>query len=112
MRVPNNFRIRKGEYGSDESYGNNGAFFIPSKGLTFKIIVSDGMDWEHVSVSLPNRCPTWQEMCTIKDIFWENEETVMQLHPPKSEYVNHHKYTLHLWRPIKQEIPRPKTIMV
>ena len=25
--------------------------------------------WEHVSVSLRNRCPTWDEMCLVKDIF-------------------------------------------
>jgi hypothetical protein len=44
--------------------------------------------WDHVSVSLPNRCPNWQEMCFIKDVFFDAHECAMQLHPPKSENVN------------------------
>lgn len=30
------------------------------------IIASWGGGWEHVSVSLARRCPTWEEMCIIK----------------------------------------------
>ena len=29
------------------------------------IIASWGGGWEHVSVSLRNRCPTWEEMCRV-----------------------------------------------
>ena len=47
-------------------------------------------------------------MCAIKDMFFDHEETVMQLHPPVSEYVNIHPYCLHLWRPNNGRIiPRP-----
>ena len=53
---------------------------------------------EHVSVQLFKRIPTWEEMCEIKDIFWEDEEMVVQIHPKKSEYVNITE-ALHLWRP-------------
>jgi hypothetical protein len=73
---------------------------------------SDGYKWEHVSVSTHDRIPTWEEMCFIKDLFWDAEDTVIQFHPPKSEYVNQHPYTLHLWRPIGAEIPRPDSILV
>ena len=31
FHVPNKFRIRAGRYGSDESYGNNGAFDVRLK---------------------------------------------------------------------------------
>lgn len=48
------------------------------------IIASWGGGWEHVSVSLSNRCPTWEEMCMVKDIFWGEDECVIQFHPPKS----------------------------
>lgn len=76
-------------------------------------IVSAGEGWEHVSVSRKSRCPSWEDMCRIKELFWDDEDCVMQLHPPKSEYVNYHQYTLHLWRPIDgQKIPRPPAIMV
>jgi len=68
--------------------------------------------FEHVSVSLANRCPTWDEMCKVKDLFWDEEDTVVQFHPPKSEYVNQMKYCLHLWRYTLGEFPRPKKIEV
>lgn len=54
--------------------------------------------WEHVSVSLPKRTPTWAEMCFVKDLFFEEGETVIQLHPPKSQHINIHEFCLHLWR--------------
>lgn len=45
------------------------------------IIASWGGGWEHVSVSLSNRCPTWEEMCMVKDIFWGEDECVIQFRP-------------------------------
>ena len=58
----------------------------------------NGKPVEHVSVSLRRRCPTWDEMNIIKDIFWDDEECVIQFHPPKSKYVNAFPYCLHMWR--------------
>lgn len=75
-------------------------------------IASDQEGWEHVSVSLRARCPTWDEMCFIKDVFWDDEETVVQFHPPKSEYVNHHKFCLHLWKQIDMAVVTPPSIFV
>ena len=63
----------------------------------------NGCVLEHVSVSLRRRCPTWDEMCMVKDIFWADEECVVQFHPPKSKYVNFHPYCLHLWRKVGWE---------
>lgn len=135
FHVPEKYRVRNGYRGSDASYGNNGAFFIPNRAgrtralstreatsVPLTVIASDGVSvpdesadlagWEHVSVSLPTRCPTWDEMCYVKSIFWDDEDTVMQLHPPKSQWVNNHPYCLHLWRPVAVEIPLPPSIMV
>jgi hypothetical protein len=58
-------------------------------------------------VSLANRCPNWPEMSFIKGIFWDWRETVMQLHVPVEDHRNLHPYCLHLWRPLRAEIPRP-----
>lgn len=104
------YELFKGILGNEK----NGAFKIPINNKTFNVIASDGMDWEHVSVSIDNveRCPKWNEMCKIKEMFFEDNETVMQLHPVKAEYVNIHEYTLHLWRPLKEKIPLPNKIMV
>ena len=71
------------------------------------IIASWAGGWEHVSVSLRNRCPTWDEMCLVKDIFWRDDECVVQFHPPKSEYVNLHPYCLHLWKKIGEAVELP-----
>lgn len=89
-----------------------GSFRIPLSSHDIALVIADnGMqnrDWEHVSISLPdcNRCPTWNEMCEIKDMFFDDEEAVFQIHPPKSEYVSFHEYCLHLWKS-KKPFPRP-----
>jgi hypothetical protein len=109
--VPNQYRVRTGMYASDDSMTDCGAFFIPNRferrGPPLKVIASNEGGWEHVSVSLPHRCPTWAEMCLIKDLFWSDDEAVMQLHPRRIDYVNHHPNCLHMWRPIEAELPLP-----
>ena len=117
FHVPNQYRVRKGAFGSDDSIGNAGAFFVPNRSsrlgaVPLKIIASDAQGWEHVSVSLPDRCPTWLEMCNVKAMFWDDEDAVMQLHPPRSEWVNNHNFCLHLWRPTEGLIPLPPGWMV
>lgn len=77
-----------------------------------RVIFSDGEGWEHVSVSTLTRTPNWAEMCVIKDLFWAPEDTVIQFHPPRSEYVNNHPFCLHLWRPIGESIALPPSILV
>ena len=76
------------------------------------VIASWGGEWEHVSVCPSNRTPDWNEMCAIKDMFWNYDEVVMQIHPAKSNYVNLMPNCLHLWRPIGQEIPVPPILYV
>lgn len=110
--------------GSGAQYGDSfGAFIIPGpNNQPLRVLVSDGdfeaaglseeFAWEHVSVSLPNRCPNWPEMDFIKNIFWRDDETVMQLHVPRVEHKNLHPYCLHLWRPLRAEIPRPPSLAV
>lgn len=99
--------------GSNESYGNNGMFVVKvSHGQRLKVKATDQLGWEHVSVSRDDRTPTWSEMCQVKDMFWDEEDCVVQYHPPKSDYVNNHLFCLHLWRPIGIELPRPPSFMV
>ncbi len=121
MKVPEKYRFKKGMMGSDSSYGNNGVFVIPHYKISFyeiNCIVSDGMGWQHVSVTISStqrkveRCPTWEEMCYVKSLFWDNNETVIQYHPPESEYVNNHPYCLHLWKPDNVQLPLPDSLMV
>ena len=108
------YRHTKGFAGSDSRYGNNGLFFIkcPYTKKKLKVIASDGLGWEHVSVSLDNRIPLWVEMCFIKDLFWDKSEIVIQYHPRESNYVNNHNFCLHMWRPLNENIPEPPSEMV
>lgn len=76
------------------------------------IIFSDGLGWEHVSVSTPGRCPNWPEMCFVKNLFWSADDVVIQFHPAASEYVNNHPYCLHLWRPQGITLPTPPRLLV
>lgn len=65
--------------------------------------LADG--WEHVSVSTERRIPNWTEMCFVKNLFWDEEDCVVQFHPPASRYVNRHPYCLHLWRHASFPLP-------
>lgn len=91
-----------------------GMFNIPGSSTRNRLIViaSDGMEWEHVSVSKKYECPTWSEMCRVKELFWDDEDTVVQIHVPKSRHINIHPYCLHLWRQIDREVNLPPEIMV
>jgi len=108
----NQLRIRTGALVSEDSSGNNGAFMVPWRGNHYGVLCSDGMGWDHVSVSLPDRCPTWDEMTYITQLFFKDDETVMQLHVPPVEHMNNHPFCLHLWRPQDQDIPKPPPGMV
>ena len=75
-------------------------FLIPTvtEMATISAINFKDDDFEHVMLNPQNRLPTYEEMVSLKDIFWEQGEVTMQVHPAKSEYINIQKYTLHLWR--------------
>jgi len=128
---PNQYRrrgIEMGRWYSDDSYGMNGAFSIPLNGFGHKVvancIVSDGRcedeapafaGWEHVSVHMvefgKQKTPTWDQMCVVKDMFWEPEECCVQYHPAKSQYVCDHDHVLHIWK-WRDGFPTPPIILV
>jgi hypothetical protein len=99
-------------------YGNAGddtcgVFQLKSgRGEEIRVIASSGEGWDHVSVSLEKRCPTWEEMEQVKRMFFKDDETAMQLHVPPSAHISHHPYCLHIWRPSREEIPMPPDWMV
>jgi hypothetical protein len=87
---------------------------IQIRGWKGTVVVSTGAGWDHISVSplKSNYTPTWDDMCAIKDIFFYEEEAVIQIHPPKSEYVNEKKNCLHLWRANDKDMILPPYWMV
>ena len=107
------YREETGPYGSPAGFPC-GLFLIPFQSYTLRVLVSDGRTdgWEHVSVSLNNRTPNWREMCFVKDLFWFEEEVVVQYHPAKKDYVNFHPNCLHMWRNIEKPIECPPWTLV
>jgi hypothetical protein len=89
-----------------------GAFEVPCGVITLRVIASNGEDWDHVSISVKGRCPTWQEMEYVKRMFFKPNETAMQLHVKPDDHISVHPFVLHLWRPHKLAIPLPPKIMV
>lgn len=102
---------------------NNGIFIFPvDKKIRLYIIASSATDevpWEHVSVSVKNhkgyelhRCPTWEEMCRVKSLFWDTDDVVVQFHPAEKDYVSDHHYCLHLWKQPGVNLPTPPPIAI
>lgn len=128
---PNEHRLKlAGHWASDDTFGMNGAFSIPLEGFGHRVIanciVSDGsapevqgipgLQWEHVSVHVVEyglqKIPTWAQMCAVKDIFWNEDEAVVQFHPAKKDHINHNPNVLHLWRPRGGVFPMPAKVCV
>ena len=78
------------------------------------VICSTGAGWEHVSVAPFKKyyIPSWNDMCDIKDLFFNDDEAVIQIHPPKADYVNNLENCLHLWRCTYKEMVLPPSILV
>jgi len=95
--------------------GEDGGYFelpSPSTGRVLRVIASIGEGWEHVSVSLNNRCPNWTEMELVARVFFNEDEYAIQLHVPPKEHVNCHPFCLHWWRPMDGIIPHPPNHLV
>lgn len=112
------YRIVKGEWATMAATGPQGLFLVRLRlNAECKVIASDGRDWqagglpmplwEHVSVSMETRCPTWLEMQEVKEMFWQPNEVVVQYHVDTEDRVNLHRYCLHLWRCPAHDFPRP-----
>lgn len=127
MRNEPNTRIEKyrdndNPIGESPSGKNWGWFKIVRTDPVLKIrnavlrVTSSGSDknsgWEHVSVSLAHRCPTWDEMCFVKNLFWHESETVLEFHPEQTKYINKMPYCLHLWRKIGENHELPPDMYV
>lgn len=81
--------------------GQIGFVKLPDCGTCSIVVGTDEGGFEHVSVSPKHkyRIPTWDDMCALKDLCFDDEEEVYEIHPKKSEYVNMQENCLHLWRP-------------
>jgi hypothetical protein len=126
-------RVRSGPWATTPDWGLTGVFIVQApSGAKLHIgahsgegkmvavdhpsgdrkVISASTGWEHVSVQTGHRTPTWNEMCFVKDLFWEKEECVVEYHPPLAQYVKFNAHCLHLWRPKHATIPMPSVSLV
>ena len=95
-----------------ENDGIGGKYYDKYSGKFLNFIFSYQMGWEHLSVSMPNKTPSWDQMCVMKDIFWNEDEACVEYHPKKEDYVNNHQHCLHIWKPTNETLPLPPSILV
>jgi hypothetical protein len=114
LHLLDKYRMHQAEiaYYGERGDAGNGIFVVPGLGVGLHVIASNGDGWDHVSVSLPDRVPTYEEMVSVKNMFFKDDETAMQLHVPLAEHINFHPNCLHLWRCQTKDIPRPPEWMV
>lgn len=118
MKSPDRIRIALGNAGAQliepESIGR----LDDADGCAYqvgglRVLASWGGSWDHVSVSAgwgpkgATRVPSYAELESVRRMFFEDHETVVQIHPPLGKYVNFHPYVLHLWRHQEIQIPLP-----
>ena len=112
--------VIKGKAGNT---GLGGSYYDSISGKWLNFIFSNQLGWEHLSVSTPSKTPTWDQMCKMKEIFWKDDETCIEYHPAKDQYVNMHSHCLHIWRPViddnflnepesKEQFPVPPHFLV
>lgn len=103
----------------------SGAFRIPMGNRFACVIADDGVTndgpgsptgWEHCSVHMQTVhgeiAPSWNEMSRVRDLFWGEDEVIMQLHVAGVNHIDINKHVLHLWKPLNQTIPLPPKELV
>jgi hypothetical protein len=76
--------------------------YVTDSGCRIFVGVENGR-W-HLSISHPERYPTWDEIKTARYQLVPNDVTMAMLLPPKERYVNIHPNCFHLWE-IREVFP-------
>lgn len=63
------------------------------------VIVSKDAGLWHMSISRTDRLPTYDELKDARYHFLSDVKYIVQIFPPKSDFVNVHQFCLHLWEP-------------
>jgi len=108
------FRIVSGALASEEAKGRSGAFsFVPTKKEVNIIAIADAGDnddtgWERVSITvqcmrrkgrkrqIADRPPIYGEIMLVKNVFWHDFETVIQVYG--KNMGDPRMLTIELWR--------------
>jgi len=96
--IPTGFRLVRHE---PDGFGEQ-KHFVTETGLSVIVgtEVHDGRPWLHVSLARRDRLPAWADVVLAKEVFVGIEANAIMPFPPRSEWVNKHRYCLHLWAPM------------
>lgn len=65
----------------------------------------DGEWWLHVSCAKKNKLPTWYDLKEVKKYFIGEDKKAIQILPAKTEFINIHKFCLHLFYKDNDNLP-------
>lgn len=107
--IKKNVRLSRLDWGID---GFAGEISMPM--WRGSVICSHGGGWNHVSICPYKKSvmPTYYDLCLIKEMFWDEEEAVIHVFPPKSQHVNIMTNCLHLWECYYKEMVLPPSCFV
>lgn len=61
------------------------------------LIPGDSRPWIHLSLSRPDRIPSYEDMACVKKLFIGEERQAIQVFAPRAKHINIGKNVLHLW---------------
>ena len=111
LKYPEQFR--EAAAGAESSPGSPARFRVPLPVFSSTACVQAALveGWEHVSVYVvengKEETPTWEEMRAVRALFWDPDDCVLQYYPAEGSGVDRQLHTIHLWRPIGNEVPTP-----
>lgn len=130
FHAPEKYREITGKLATTKEAGPNGVFHIPiykdrfftGRQITIgnlQCIASNEKGWEHLTVAVVNnsksemakRKPTIDEIEKVKNLFWDDTDTVVIFFPDKTKYHNPFPTVVHLWRQIGSIYSLPTEIM-
>ena len=60
-------------------------------------VMKNGSEWHHISLSRPDRLPSWSDVAKVKEDFLGTGGDAIHVIPKKRDHVNVHQYCLHIW---------------
>lgn len=96
LRPPRGYREMRPTPAVRELIPGVRVFDEPTRHL--RVLFSIDHGWRHASISHPDRFPTWEEILEVRDACFPAEMEVVMVLARRSEYVNLHGNTFHLWQ--------------
>lgn len=90
----------KETHGVSKAWEFNGLLVMASVG-----IMQDNREWLHVSFSRQSKMPTYADLQLVKREFFGKDKKAIMVFPEEENYVNVHKYCLHLWYSPENPLP-------